>query len=286
MDRATETVRATLKAYDRDHPDRAIFAPIAPPLDDSAQGRDLQAVPPRSLGRGAGHAVRPDPVERLPRPERDAGRARSSKSSSRRCRTRASTTRRPQAEILGPMPGPLDGKAPRKDQGPQGPAPLPGQPLRGAAAGPRAGDAPVPQDELPEAPGRQAPRRPSTPPRPGPPTSTRSRAAGGGPGRQEPDHPRQPPAGGLDRQAPRRPDEQLLRAGLRRQHVPDPGRREVRLLPRQQVQHLCLVGDHEELRPHDPRGELPPRPLRHRPRGDVRGRRRQPRPTSTSTSPP
>ena len=36
------------------------------------------------------------------------------------------------------------------------------------------------------------------------------------------------------------------------------------------------LGDHEELRPHDPRGELPPRPVRHRPRGDVRGRRRQP----------
>ena len=37
IDRATETVRATLKTYDRDHPDRSIFAPIAPPLDDLAK---------------------------------------------------------------------------------------------------------------------------------------------------------------------------------------------------------------------------------------------------------
>ncbi len=43
-----------------------------------------------------------------------------------------------------------------------------------------------------------------------------------------------------------------------------------------QIQHVCLMGDHEELRPHDPGGELPPRPVRHGPRGDVRGRRRQP----------
>ena len=105
----------------------------------------------------------------------------------------------------------------------------------------------------------------------------RDRAAPGrGPGRQEPDHPGQSAAGRLDRQAARRALEQLLRAGLRRQHVADPRRREVRLLARQQVQHVRLLGDHEELRPDDPRGELSPRPVRHRPRGDVRGRRRQP----------
>ena len=38
------------------------------------------------------------------------------------------------------------------------------------------------------------------------------------------------------------PSQQLLRAGLRRQHEPDPRRREVRLRPRQQVQHLRLAG--------------------------------------------
>ena len=46
---------------------------------------------------------------------------------------------------------------------------------------------------------------------------------------------------------------ELLRAGQRRQHVADPGGGEVRLRPRQQVQHVRQLGDHEELRPHDSR---------------------------------
>ena len=49
------------------------------------------------------------------------------------------------------------------------------------------------------------------------------------------------------------PADELLRAGQRRQHVADPGGGEVRLLPRQQVQHVRQLGDHEELRPDDPR---------------------------------
>ncbi len=39
MGRSTETVRATLKAYDRDHPDRAIFPPSTGPLDEEAKGQ-------------------------------------------------------------------------------------------------------------------------------------------------------------------------------------------------------------------------------------------------------
>ncbi len=37
MGRSTETVRATLKAYDRDHPDRTIFESLSAPLDDGAK---------------------------------------------------------------------------------------------------------------------------------------------------------------------------------------------------------------------------------------------------------
>ena len=37
MERSTETVRTTLKAYDRDHPDRAIFPAAGGPLDDEAK---------------------------------------------------------------------------------------------------------------------------------------------------------------------------------------------------------------------------------------------------------
>ena len=39
MERSTETIRLTLKAYDREHPDRAIFAPSAPALDEDAKGQ-------------------------------------------------------------------------------------------------------------------------------------------------------------------------------------------------------------------------------------------------------
>jgi RNA polymerase sigma factor (sigma-70 family) len=39
MERSTETVRTTLKAYDREHPDRAIFPPSAAPLDEADKAR-------------------------------------------------------------------------------------------------------------------------------------------------------------------------------------------------------------------------------------------------------
>ena len=39
MSRSTETIRLTLKAYDRDHPDRAIFPNALPPLDDDAKAQ-------------------------------------------------------------------------------------------------------------------------------------------------------------------------------------------------------------------------------------------------------
>ena len=95
-------------------------------------------------------------------------------------------------------------------------------------------------------------------------------------GSQGPAHQLQHAAGGGHRQAACRPGRQLLRAAVRRQHVADPGGREVRLQPGQQVQHLCELGDHEELRPQHPGGEAPPRALRDRQRGDVRRRGRHP----------
>ena len=39
MSRSTETIRLTLKAYDRDHPDRAIFPNALPPLDADAKAQ-------------------------------------------------------------------------------------------------------------------------------------------------------------------------------------------------------------------------------------------------------
>ena len=200
----------------------------------------------------------------------------SSTSSSNTCRTRRSTTSTPATSILGPMPAGRRQVAPQ-DQGPQGAAALSFEPLRGAPARPRAGSPPVPEDELPEIPG-------------GPRSADALDPARAKTAELDEIERLQEEALAVKNQIIRAnlrlvvsiakrhvgPEQQLLRAGLRRQHEPDPRRREVRLRPRQQVQHVCLVGDHEELRPHDPRGKLPPRPVRHRPRGDVRGRRRQP----------
>jgi len=39
MARSTETIRLTLKSYDREHPDRAIFVPTAMPLDEEAKSQ-------------------------------------------------------------------------------------------------------------------------------------------------------------------------------------------------------------------------------------------------------
>ena len=56
---------------------------------------------------------------------------------------------------------------------------------------------------------------------------------------------------------------EFLRAGERRQHVADPGGREVRLRSRQQVQHVRELGDHEELRPDDSGRVQASRPFPH-----------------------
>ena len=75
MARSTETVRLTLKTYDRDHPDRAIFPTSRAAARRRRQGPDLPALPHGRLGRGPGPPVRPDPVEHLPGHQRDAGPA-------------------------------------------------------------------------------------------------------------------------------------------------------------------------------------------------------------------
>ena len=243
MERSTETVRDDPEGL-RPRPPRPRDLPGHRPPRWTTTPR------PRSTGTSAA-ASRPRSW-----PTSSAGPARASTASSTRCGRR---------RILGVklefMPHPsfddAVGRTPRssarcparptarpraRPKAPKGLPAVPGQPLRGPPAGPRAGGPPVPQDELPEVPGRPAPRgaRPGQGPDRRP---RRDRAAPGrGPGRQEPDHPRQPPPGRLDRQAARRPVEQLLRAGLRRQHVADPRRREVRLRPRQQVQHVRLAG--------------------------------------------
>ena len=120
MGRSTETVRTTLKAYDRDHPDRAIFPPRPAPLDDEAKGADLPALPRGRLGRSlAGQFGRTRSSIYRVINEMRARRILERRSSSS-CRTRASTTPTRATQILGPMPEPADGKGPRRTKAPKG----------------------------------------------------------------------------------------------------------------------------------------------------------------------
>ena len=118
MDRATETVRATLKAYDLDHPDRAIFEVTASPLDDSAKaeiykqfrrgnsaevlakqfGRTRSSVY-RVLNEMRARKILDVKLEMMPHPSFDE--------------------RSEHELILGPLPDPLDPKALRKARVPK-----------------------------------------------------------------------------------------------------------------------------------------------------------------------
>ena len=268
----------TLKAYDRDHPDRAIFPAVdrarwtttakAADLPPATAGASRPRSWPRQFGRTRSSIYRvinemrarrllETKLEFMPHPSFDdpAGRGRDPRPDARAGRRQ------------GPAP----------DQGPQGPAALPGQPLRGAAALPRAGGAPVPQDELPEVPGRPAPRASSTRPRPRPPTSTRSSGS-----RRRPWPSRTRSSAPTCAWWSRSPSGTSARRTTSSSWSPTATCRLIRAVEKfdyargNKFSTYASLGDHEELRPHDPRGELPPRPVRHRPRGDVRGRRRQP----------
>ena len=130
MGRSTETVRTTLKTYDQAHPDRAIFPPSTAPLDETDKAKIHRLY---AGGRGVS-------VENL---ATQFGRTRSSiyriLNEMRARRILATKLEfmgnetfadpKAKAEILAEMPLPADGKAPEADEGPQGPAPLPGEPV-------------------------------------------------------------------------------------------------------------------------------------------------------------
>ncbi len=121
MDRSTETVRVTLKTYDLEHPDRAIFPPTTNPLDESTKtkiyrlynhGRGISAENLaaqfdrtrssiyRVLNEMRALRIKEEKLEYMPHPSFDDPAARE--------------------EILGPMPEPADGKPPRRTKAPKG----------------------------------------------------------------------------------------------------------------------------------------------------------------------
>ena len=155
---------------DRDHPGHAQdLRPRTPrprhlpPLDGPArrghQGEDPPPVQPRARGLGgeSGRPVRPDPVQRLPGPERDEGAPAPRGEAGVHAQPWLRRPGRPRGDARpDPRAGRRQGPAP--DQGAQGAPALPGQPLRGPAPRSRAGGPPLPQDELPPGARQQAPR--------------------------------------------------------------------------------------------------------------------------------
>jgi RNA polymerase sigma factor (sigma-70 family) len=121
MERSTETIRTTLKAYDLEHPDRAIFPPSTGPLDEATKARIYRLY---NHGRGTSAEnlaaqfnrtrssiyrvlnemralkLKEEKLEFMTHPSFDDPAARD--------------------EILGEMPEPLDGKGPRRTKAPKG----------------------------------------------------------------------------------------------------------------------------------------------------------------------
>jgi RNA polymerase sigma factor (sigma-70 family) len=119
MGRSTETVRSTLKAYDRDHPDRAIFPPSSGPLDEEAKGQIY-----RLYRRGVSVEVL---ATQFGRTRSSIYRAINEMRARRILSVKLEYMAHPSFEdpaaheaILGPMPAPIDGKAPRRTKAPRG----------------------------------------------------------------------------------------------------------------------------------------------------------------------
>ena len=119
MSRSTETVRLTLRAYDRDHPDRAIFPAAAPSLDDDAKAQIYRrfrlGVSAEVLARQYGRTR--SSIYRLI----NEVRAERILSTKLELIDHASfSDPAAAAVILAPMPEPADGKAPRRPKAPKG----------------------------------------------------------------------------------------------------------------------------------------------------------------------
>ncbi len=118
MTRSTETIRLTLKSYDREHPERAIFAPATAPLDDDAKtqiyrrhrmgvsvdvlatqfGRTRSSIY-RLINEFRARRILETKLEYIANPSFEDPAA--------------------EAEIMAPLPQPADGKAPRRPAPPR-----------------------------------------------------------------------------------------------------------------------------------------------------------------------
>ncbi len=119
LGRSHETIRMTLKTYDREHPDRAIFPATTAPL-----GEDAKAALYRQYLRGVGVDVL---VKQYGRTRSSVYRVLNEMRARRILETKLeyiphSSFDDPaaEAEILAPVPAPADGKPPRRTKAPKG----------------------------------------------------------------------------------------------------------------------------------------------------------------------
>ena len=119
MARSTETVRTTLKAFDREHPDRAIFPVTSPSLDEDAKGQIY-----RQFRRGVSAEVL---ASQYGRTRSSIYRVINEMRALRILGVKLEFMPHPSFDepaahpvMLGPVPLPADGKAPRRTKAPKG----------------------------------------------------------------------------------------------------------------------------------------------------------------------
>ncbi len=119
MARSTETVRTVLKAYDRDHPDRAIFPPSTGPLDEEAKSQIY-----RLYRRGVSVEVL---ASQFNRTRSSIYRVINEMRARRILSVKLEYMPHPSFGmpnvrdlILSPVPEPADGRAPRRTKAPKG----------------------------------------------------------------------------------------------------------------------------------------------------------------------
>ncbi len=121
MGRSTETIRMTLKVYDRQHPDRAIFPPTTAPLDDATKIKIF-----RQFNHGHGSSAE-NLAKQFDRTRSSIYRIINEMRALRVLDVKFEFMGHPsfddpaaRSEIVGPMPDPMDGKPPRKSKAPKG----------------------------------------------------------------------------------------------------------------------------------------------------------------------
>ena len=121
MERSTETVRMTLKSYDLEHPDRAIFPPSTAPLDEPTKSKIY-----RLYNHGRGVSAENLAVQ-FDRTRSSIYRVLNEMRALRLLELKLDFMAHPsfddsgnRDEILGPVPESIDGKPPRRSKAPKG----------------------------------------------------------------------------------------------------------------------------------------------------------------------